>query len=140
MSSSKKNTSLRLSNFFEGCADLPQASGKIVIHEAAHTILGWYSPSILCVSNVVIRDGDIHKTGSGYVMGQGTNFPTNTSRWYFLAMTLAGMAGELQFFGRFHGSTSKLDLIEAYRLAQAMVSEGFNHTSHPWEEKNRHRA
>ena len=63
---------------------------------------------------------------------------TSAGRWCHLAITLAGVAAEVDTFGKIHSAESKGDLLKALEIAEALAAERL--LEPPWKTPKREKA
>ncbi len=102
--------------------------GSVAVHEAGHALVCWRSPTVLKIMSARLHDE------GGTVIHRDTDIPTNVSRWYGIAICLAGIAAEIELYGRFQGKSCRGDLLKALKHAKEMAAQDYQPNSQPWRD------
>lgn len=93
--------------------------GRVSAHEAGHAIVAWGATHVGTVT--VLCEDD-----SGKTLCAGRPVPDiSAAQWAELVVLLAGIAGELQVFGRFRSGPAASDLDKARALSAALIAAGY---------------
>ncbi len=93
--------------------------GRVSAHEAGHAIVAWGATHVGSVA--VLCEDD-----SGKTLCAGSRVSDlQAAQWAELVVLLAGIAGELQVFGRFRSGPAASDLDKARTLSAALVAAGY---------------
>jgi ATP-dependent Zn protease len=102
---------------------------RVAIHEAGHTITGWYHPYVAEFPRITIDDGRI---GEGFVMFARGGGERPDALWCDIAVHLGGIAAEVLEFKKFRSGHAESDLVKAKANALKLVERG--ELTPPWSE------
>lgn len=97
------------------------AKYNIAVHEAGHTLLAWACTlvcEITCVDTLQHKDG-----GRGGTTIFKIYAKTVRGMWSELVITLAGIAAEVNIYGKFQAQEVSEDLISAWELSRKLVNQ-----------------
>jgi len=103
---------------------------RAVAHEAGHALVAWHCTSVTRVLRVDVTRSSDGQPG-GHVLLNRLAWRAPDALWCELAVTLAGMAGELVVFGRVRSLNSADDLAQGLSLARSLAEIG---TPPPWSD------
>lgn len=97
------------------------AEFRAAVHEAGHAVVAWRSPYVVSIQMITIDNAGVGCGQVQYTLSHaGGGSPQGN--WDRVAISLAGMAGELVEFGKLKSGGSKQDLLNARAAAYALIN------------------
>ncbi|MGH6879053.1 MAG: hypothetical protein ACREHV_16970 [Rhizomicrobium sp.] len=106
-------------------------TNRAAVHEAGHTTAAWCCTLVIDVTSATIENYEAGKFAGGLTSYQFYSQDNPHNRWCQMVIQLAGIAAEIEAYGKMQSAEGKSDLVNAREIAQALAKDG--HLTPPWK-------